>query len=152
MYCDIEGINIPCHDAVAVPRRYRATSSLDSVAHRPRANLRDPRLYFTATDLCVVLQLAPYRAKCIRDRRVDIVVNFAAPRIMHDRDLAPRNRQGDAHLEPRALMLMAVRQVDPDMATLDPIVDALEALHPACDGDLDGRTWEHTVKRDRERN
>ncbi|HEX2687134.1 MAG TPA: hypothetical protein VHN14_10975 [Kofleriaceae bacterium] len=110
------------------------------------------RFHVTATDPCIILELAARRDKRVCDRRIDIVMRLAPSRIMHDCDLIPRNRHGYAHLEPRAATMMAVRQVDPDMATLDPIIDVLEAVHPASDGDLDGRTWQHAVKRDLDRN
>jgi P-type Ca2+ transporter type 2C len=90
----------------------------------------------------VLLQLTPCRLERIGDRDVHVGIFLCH----HDRALG--NRHLDAHVERVPVALVAMRELDHDRASDDPVEDAVEPRAPAPRRGLDRRTRCHSTKHD----
>jgi hypothetical protein len=87
-----------------------------------------------AADAEVIEKLSAGCIEDVGDREVDVFVLGVSEQV-----LAAGNGQGELDLERGAATAMAMREVDPDVAALDAVVDALESLDGIGDDSFDRR-------------
>src|SRR5688572_23993690 len=109
----------------------RVTSALSSESVFMKVSRDDVVLDVAAADLRMVVELATRREERIGEREVDVVALRVGD------DLLARDGHRDLRPELRAVPPVAMRQVDPDMTALDPVVRVCESLEPPGRGGLD---------------
>ncbi len=105
-------------------------------------------LDLAALDPGVLLELAPRRAKRVRDGDVHVLVSWIESRIATHRDHSIRHCDVEANVEGLAVTLPTMGDLDHDLAPQNPRVGVLDAIDPALDRRLDCRTCGHAAKRD----